>query len=184
MRGRLGALKGGRETLKPMAALTPTRDRLDEERSRYLDGEFVSDVARDKTESVVEPVRIGTSFVGRKLNVAAPAATALRDRPFDHILAYPTASSRRSDSDSFDLSSPRAFSRETRNEANLQGADDLLALDSDDQELVRVGLDCGERGRITCSDSPRRVFSGLAEHIVKQELNDGHQIFRSGASKD
>ena len=60
-------------------------------RAAHLNGEFISQMARHKIESFVESMRIDTSFVGRKLHVTAPTATALRDGPFDHFFAYPTA---------------------------------------------------------------------------------------------
>jgi hypothetical protein len=93
-------------------------------------------------------VRIGAPLIGRQLHVPAPAVSALRNRPFDHLFANPAAPPRRRDSHCLDLPSPRALSREAWYETELQGADNFLPVDSNGKEVMRVDIDCSERSHI------------------------------------
>lgn len=141
-------------------------------------------MARDKAESSVESVGFAASFIARKLHLPASAARAFGDRPLDHLLADPKPSPGRGHPHCLDLSSPRSLPRKAWHEAKLESADNLLAIGGDDEELMRVDIDCRKRGPVSFSACFQGFFSRPAEHIVAEELNDRVEIVRSCAPKD
>src|ERR1700712_1050350 len=61
--------------------------RCREEVPDALQSELVTLMARLEAKFLVEPVSVGTAFVGRELDQAASPRPAFGDRPFEHLLA-------------------------------------------------------------------------------------------------
>ena len=138
-------------------------------------------MAGDEAELLIEAPRIGARLVGGELHHLAAVTAAFLDRPFEHAPAEAAAAARRRDAHALDLAAPEADARQAGNEAQLQAADDLAALLHHGEELIAVGVDGGEGGRVARVERRPRVLTGLAEFVVGEQRDDGRNIGRGGA---
>src|SRR3979409_1287342 len=107
-------------------------------------------MGRLKAKGLVKPVRGRAALVRGQLDQPAAAPAALLDRPFeqrpaDGAAAVAGGAFAGGDAHALDLAAPHAAPGEPGNEAELQNADDLPATFGDDEKLVRIALDRGER---------------------------------------
>ena len=65
----------------------------------------------------------------------------------------------------------------------MQAADDLAALLHHGEELIAVGVDGGEGGRVARVERRPRVLTGLAEFVVGEQRDDGRNIGGGGAAE-
>ena len=130
-----------------------------------------------EADRLVEPPCVGSALVRRQLHHRAVVQPGLFECPVDHCHADSRATTRRSYSYTFDLGALRSAMCHRRDDAELHGADDGAAYDSDDQELSGVAVDLVERPSVCCQVGV--VLPTAAELVVLQEPMSAMSITRA-----
>ncbi len=138
-------------------------------------------MGRCETQSLVEPVGVGTAGVRSQLHQLASALPGLLNRPADELGAESGASCRGSDPYTFDLGSGGASPGQPWQESQLQRADDRAIALGDNEKLTRVR---GNRleGALVRRQVIRR-FPCRAQRILGQQRHDCRDI-RRGRTAD
>lgn len=145
-------------------------------------GQLVPLMAGLEAESLIEPMRIHPSLVGRQLHDPRAPATGLGDGKPDHRLAKPLAPAARPNPNSFYFAARRALQCETGDQGELKGADHGLALKRNVDRRVRVRAD-PIPGRLIGGKIGRR-FPQRADCIIGEKRDDSFQMRRLSGSKN
>jgi len=101
-----------------------------------------------KPSPFVEPVGVGPCGIRGQLDQLAVLAARFGDRPLDELGAQAAAPLVRVDAYGLDDRACGALAGQSRNDSELEGADDAALTYGDDQVLVRVGGQAFQRGQV------------------------------------
>src|SRR3979490_2599818 len=103
-------------------------------------------MAAPKAEPLIEALRINAGVVRQQLDQLAAFATRFRNRPLHQLLADTAAAAMSGDADVLDQAARGALRAQSRQDAQLQAADDSALAVLGDHELdVRIALQRLER---------------------------------------
>src|SRR5258707_8862427 len=140
------------------------------------------DMARLKSEPDVEPLRIDAGMMRQQLHQLATLAARFRDGPLHQSLADAAAATMRGDANLLDQAARGALRAQSRQNAELQAADDGAFAILRDHELdIRIMVERFERPEIGRWQRLFEPFARAAKRIVRQHPDDDADVVATGA---
>src|SRR5260370_39129313 len=142
-----------------------------------------ADMASPESEPLVKPLRIDARVMGEQFDQLAAFGARLSDGPLHQLFADAAAAATAGDANVLDQRARGALRTQSRQDAELQAADDgPLAVHRDHELEVRIAVDRLERLEIAIR---QRIFEPLpraAERIVRQHFDDDADVVAAGAA--
>lgn len=135
---------------------------------------------RDEAQLLVEAQGVGPPPVRGQLDEVTSASLGARDRLLDERPPDTERTKASVDTDALDLSAPAAFVREVRQKRQLEdGGDPTVGL-GDEEEVVGVVRDRGERCPVRRQAGSVGVLAHGAQRVVRKERHDRSKVGLEG----
>jgi hypothetical protein len=140
-------------------------------------------MAARESEPLVESLRIDARLVRQKFHQLATVRTRFRNRPLHQLLADAAAAQMAGDADILQQAARGALRTQSRQDAELQAADDrTLAVFGNHEPEIRIACDAFERIEIDLRQRIFEPFPRSAEPIIRQHGDNVADIVAAGAT--
>ena len=140
-------------------------------------------MAAGETKPLIEPLRVDTRVMREQLDQFAAFGARFRNGPLHHLFADAAAAAMTGDADILEQAARGALRAQSRQDAELQAADDGALVILGDHELeVRVALYPLERVEIGLRQRLFKPFPLPPERIVRQQGNDNADVVAAGTT--
>lgn len=140
-------------------------------------------MAARKSEPFIKPLRIDAGIMRQQLDQLATLCACFSNGPLHQLFADSAAAAWRGNANVLDQGARGALRTETRQDAELQAADDGAVTLLRDRELdIRIAIDRVERSEIALRQRILEPLARAAEPIIRQHRNDDSDIAATGAA--